>query len=121
MAIVRYIRKKKMRASFFTNGIKATRSMLEELCEAGVEDIAFHVDLTQEIKGYKTEMDLCEIRQEYIERARGLPLSVFFNNTITPANFHEVPDLGDGQRVALPHPQSRVDGEGVHHGQVGIW
>lgn len=93
MAIVRYIRSKNMRASFFTNGIKADRKMLEELCEAGVEDVAFHVDMTQERKGYNSELELNEIRQEYIERARGLPLSIFFNNTIYPENFHEVPEL----------------------------
>lgn len=93
MTIVRYIKSKKMRSSFFTNGIKATRSLLEELCENGVEDVAFHVDLTEGRKGYKTEMELCEVREEYIERARGLPLSVFFNTTVFPANFHEVPDL----------------------------
>lgn len=93
MAIVRYIRAKKMRASFFTNGIKATRDMLEELCENGVEDVAFHVDMTQERKGYNGELEMNEIRQDYIERARGLPLSVFFNTTVYPANFHEIPEL----------------------------
>jgi MoaA/NifB/PqqE/SkfB family radical SAM enzyme len=51
LAIVRYIKTKGMRASLFTNGIKATRGLLEYLCEAGLEDIAFHVDLTQERKG----------------------------------------------------------------------
>lgn len=93
MAIVRYIRQKKMRASFFTNGIKASRDMLIELCENGVEDVAFHVDMTQERKGYGNELAMNEIRQDYIERARGLPLSVFFNTTVYPANFHEVPEL----------------------------
>lgn len=91
--IIRYIRSKNMQSSLFTNGIKATRDLLEELCEAGLEDIAFHVDLTQERKGYKTEMELNEVRLEYIERARGLPLSVFFNTTVYKDNFHEVPDL----------------------------
>lgn len=93
MEIIRYIKQKGMRSSFFTNGIKATRDMLEDLCEAGVEDVAFHVDMTQERKGYSSEIELNEVRQDYIERARGLPLSVFFNTTIYPENFHEVPEL----------------------------
>lgn len=93
VAIVRYIKTKEMRASMLTNGIKATRDMLEELCDAGLVDVAFHVDLTQERKGYTTEMSLNEVREEYIERARGLPLSVFFNTTAYPGNFHEIPDL----------------------------
>ncbi|MGH8761167.1 MAG: radical SAM protein, partial [Burkholderiales bacterium] len=93
IAIVRYIRQKNMRSSLFTNGIKATRDLLEELCEAGLEDVAFHVDMTQGRKGYRNEVELNDIRQNYIERARGLPLSVFFNTTVCPGNFHEVPDL----------------------------
>ncbi|MGI8738765.1 MAG: radical SAM protein [Gammaproteobacteria bacterium] len=91
LAIVRYVKSKRMRASLFTNGIKATRGLLEDLCEAGLEDIAFHVDLTQERKGYRTEAELNAVRQAYIERARGLPLSVFFNTTAYPGNFHEMP------------------------------
>jgi len=93
LQIVRYIKSKDMRASLFTNGIKATRSLLEALCEAGLEDVAFHVDLTQRRKGYNTEAELNAVRQAYIERARGLPLSVFFNTTAYPGNFHELPAL----------------------------
>jgi pyruvate-formate lyase-activating enzyme len=91
--IVSYIKNRGMRASLFTNGIKATRNLLEELREAGLEDVAFHVDLTQKRSGYPTESALNEVRRQYIERARGLPLSVFFNTTVYPGNFHEVPAL----------------------------
>jgi molybdenum cofactor biosynthesis enzyme MoaA len=93
VAIVRRIRERGMRPSMLTNGIKASRSMLEELSEAGLVDVAFHVDMTQERKGYANEMELNEIRLEYIERARGLPISVFFNTTAFNGNFHEIPDL----------------------------
>lgn len=93
LQIVRYIKTKDMRASLFTNGIKATRDLLEALCDAGLEDVAFHVDLTQQRKGYNTEAELNAVRREYIERARGLPLSVFFNTTAYPGNFHELPGL----------------------------
>ncbi len=91
--IVRYIRGRNMRASLFTNGIKATRDLLEELCEAGLEDVAFHVDMTQERKGYTNEIELNAIRREYIERARGLPLAVIFNTTVFPGNFDQIPEL----------------------------
>ena len=93
LAIIRYIRHKGMRSSLFTNGIKATRALLEELCGAGLEDVAFHVDMTQERKGYTSEQELNAVREEYIERARGLPLAVIFNTTAFPGNFHEVPAL----------------------------
>jgi 7,8-dihydro-6-hydroxymethylpterin dimethyltransferase len=91
--IVAYIRDKGMRSSLFTNGIKASRALLTQLCSAGLEDVAFHVDLTQERKGYATEIQLNEVRLEYIERARGLPLAVIFNTTAFPGNFHEIPEL----------------------------
>jgi MoaA/NifB/PqqE/SkfB family radical SAM enzyme len=93
VAIVRYIKQKGLRSSLFTNGIKASREMLVELCEAGLEDVAFHVDMTQERKGYASEIELNVVREEYINRARGLPLAVIFNTTAFPGNFHEIPAL----------------------------
>ncbi len=93
VAIVRRVRERSMRPSLFTNGIKATRDLLVELCDAGLVDVAFHVDMTQERKGYLSEVSLNAIRAEYIERVRGLPLSVLFNTTVYDANFHEIPDV----------------------------
>jgi 7,8-dihydro-6-hydroxymethylpterin dimethyltransferase len=51
------------------------------------------VDMTQERKGYQSEVELNAVRLEYINRARGLPLSVIFNTTAFPGNFHEIPDV----------------------------
>jgi hypothetical protein len=76
-----------------TNGIRASRDLLEELCEAGLNDVAFHVDLTQERRGYRTERELNAVRLEYIERARGIPVAVIFNTTVCRDNFQEIPDL----------------------------
>ena len=91
--IVRRVRESGLRPSLFTNGIKATRPYLQELAAAGLADVAFHVDLTQERKGYATEVELNEVRQEYIENARGTGISVFFNFTVTEQSFHEIPEL----------------------------
>ena len=91
--IVRRITQYGLRASLFTNGIRATRALLAALCEAGLTDVAFHVDLTQQRKGYGSEVELNAIREQYIERARGLPLSVFFNTSVFEGNFHEIPAL----------------------------
>ena len=55
--IVRYTRELGLQPALFTNGIKATRSLLEDLCAVGLMDIAFHVDITQERKGFSTEED----------------------------------------------------------------
>ena len=93
VAIVRYARQKGLRPSLYTNGIRATRDLLAELCDAGLVDVAFHVDLTQQRKGFDSEASLNIIRAEYIQRARGLPLSVFFNTTVYSSNFHEIPGL----------------------------
>jgi 7,8-dihydro-6-hydroxymethylpterin dimethyltransferase len=93
VAIVRRARELGLQPALFTNGIKATRDLLEELVGAGLMDVAFHVDMTQERKGYTSERELNAIRSEYIERARGLPLTVIFNQTVFQGNFEEVPDL----------------------------
>ena len=93
VAIVQYIRHLGMRCSLFTNGILATRSMLSVLAQAGLSDVAFHVDLTQERTGYASESDLNALRLEYLERARGLGLSVMFNTTIFHDNLRDVPML----------------------------
>src|SRR5262249_40425121 len=47
VAIVRRVSERGLRPSLFTNGIKATRDLLEELVSAGLFDVAFHVDTTQ--------------------------------------------------------------------------
>ena len=91
--IVQRIREKGMRPTLFTNGIRATRSLLTALAGAGLVDVAFHVDMTQQRKGFKSETELNYVRREYIERARGLGLSVMFNTTVFPGNVHEIPGL----------------------------
>ncbi len=91
--IVQRVVAKGMRASLFTNGILATRALLIRLRDAGLTDVAFHVDMTQERKGYASEAALNAIRKEYIARTQGLGLSVFFNTTIHDANLADVPML----------------------------
>ena len=93
VAIVRRLASLGLRACLLTNGIKATRELLVALCEAGLSDVAFHVDTTQQREGYASEQSLNALRSEYVERARGLPLSVFFNTTVHEGNFAAVPML----------------------------
>lgn len=88
------IRKRGMKSCLMTNGIKASREMLSRLAEAGLDDVAFHVDLTQERKGYLTEVSLNTLRDTYIERARGLGLRILFDTTVFDGNLSEVPALG---------------------------
>jgi 7,8-dihydro-6-hydroxymethylpterin dimethyltransferase len=91
--IVRHCRENYLFPALFTNGINASRELLQRLCEAGLMDVAFHVDLTEKRKGYRTEEQLNEVRHEYIERARGLKLEVIFNQTVFRKNYDEVPKL----------------------------
>ncbi len=91
--IVRYIRDIGMRPTLMTNGLKASRELVKELIDVGLNDIAFHMDTTFELPGYKNEMDLNKMRLKYIERVRGLPIAVIFNTTVHAGNFKEVPDL----------------------------
>ena len=93
VAIVRRLSQKSMRPALLTNGIRAKRELLVELAKAGLVDVAFHVDITQGRKGYGSEVALNEVRKEYIERARGLPLSVMFNTTVVDRNFEELSEI----------------------------
>ena len=91
--IVRRIRQKGMRPTLFTNGIRAKRDLLRDLVRAGLVDVAFHVDMTQQRNGFDSEIALNAVRQEYIERARGLGLPVIFNTTVVNGNFDQIPDV----------------------------
>jgi hypothetical protein len=91
--IVRYVASIGLNPALFTNGIKATRDLLAELREVGLVDVAFHVDVTQERKGYTSELAMNEIREEYLERARGLGLATIFNTTVCDQNLDEIPEL----------------------------
>lgn len=91
--IVSYVAGKGMYPALFTNGIKATRGLLKALRRAGLKDVAFHVDMTQERKGYDSEMDLNAIRETYIARAKGLGLHILFNTTVFDGNIQDVPML----------------------------
>jgi 7,8-dihydro-6-hydroxymethylpterin dimethyltransferase len=93
VALVRRLRARGLRGSLLTNGIRASREMLQTLADAGLSDVAFHVDLTQQRKGHPTEASLDPVREAYIERARGLGLQVFFNTTVFEGNLDEVPHL----------------------------
>ncbi|MEM7568579.1 MAG: radical SAM protein [Pseudomonadota bacterium] len=91
--IVARVAAKNMRAALFTNGIKATRALLTRLKKAGLKDVAFHVDMTQERKGYASETALNALREDYIARADGLGLHILFNTTVFAGNVADVPML----------------------------
>ncbi len=92
-AIVAGISALGMRPALMTNGIRAKPDLLARLAGAGLVDVAFHVDLTQERRGYETEADLNALRLDYMARASGLGLRIIFNTTLFGRNFHELPAL----------------------------
>ncbi|MEM7236341.1 MAG: radical SAM protein, partial [Pseudomonadota bacterium] len=87
------IRRRGMRSCLMTNGIRATRSFLSRLARSGLDDVAFHVDLTQQRRGFETEVQLNAVRCDYLARARGLGLRVLFNTTVYGGNRAELPAL----------------------------
>ncbi len=91
--LCRYIRTRSMRSCLMTNGIKASSALLCRLARAGLNDVAFHVDLTQERQGFSSEVSLNTVRRDYIARAKGLGLRVLFNTTIFDGNIKELPAL----------------------------
>lgn len=126
LAIVRRVRSRGMRPTLMTNGRRATRDLLEALAAAGLVDVAFHVDTTQQLKGYRGEVELNALRAAYIDRCRGLPLSVMFNTTVHEGNFDDIPELvrffraqAGRVRSAAFHAQART-GRGVHEKKIDI-
>ncbi|MGH7121348.1 MAG: radical SAM protein [Acetobacteraceae bacterium] len=123
VAIIQRVRARGLRPTLFTNGIKASRSLLAELAAAGLRDVAFHVDTTQLRKGYATEVELNAVREEYIARASGLPLTVFFNTTVHAGNFGEIPDVARffvrrAEAVRVASFQLQADtGRGIQQGR----
>ena len=91
--IVRHAAASGLYPALFTNGIAASRKLLTQLAEAGLREVAFHVDTTQRRDGYSDECELNRLRTEYTERARDLGLMVIFNTTVHVGNFHEIPAL----------------------------
>ncbi|MEM7059917.1 MAG: radical SAM protein [Pseudomonadota bacterium] len=100
--LCRFIRSLGMRSCLMTNGIRAKREMLAELADAGLNDVAFHVDLTQERKGFATEADLNAVRADYIDRAKDLGLRILFNTTVYDGNLAQIPDIA---RFFRDHPE----------------
>lgn len=94
-AIVRRVRDAGLRSTLFTNGIRASRDLLSRLAACGLEGVAFHVDTTQQRKGFASEEALNALRSDYISRVRGLPLAVYFNTTVHGANLGEIPAVVD--------------------------
>ncbi|MEO1249908.1 MAG: radical SAM protein, partial [Pseudomonadota bacterium] len=82
VAICAKIRAMGMRSCLMTNGILANREMLRTLSRAGLDDVAFHVDLTQGRTGFPSEEALNSVRGAYIDRAKGLGLRILFNTTV---------------------------------------
>ena len=91
--IVRQIREKGMRPTLMTNGIKAGVRCWKN-CRGRLCDIAFSCRYNSGSPGALPGRSfLNPLRQEYIDRCRGLPISVFFNTTVHERNVHEVPAL----------------------------
>lgn len=117
-ALCREIKRLGMRSCLMTNGIRASGAFLTRLAAAGLDDVAFHVDMTQDRKGFSSEVELNTVRRAYIRRARGLGLRILFNTTVFGGNFDELPALArflrDCPEVAFVSFQMQADtGRGV--------
>jgi molybdenum cofactor biosynthesis enzyme MoaA len=126
IAICHRLVERGLKPALFTNGIHADRALLAELAAAGLIDVAFHVDMTQQRQRYQNEAALNALRKEYIERARGLRIAVVFNTTVFAGNLDEVPMLArffaehaDVVGLASFQPHASV-GRGVEDGPSDI-
>jgi pyruvate-formate lyase-activating enzyme len=122
VAICRRLVARRLKPALFINGIRADRALLTELAAAGLVDVAFHVDMTQQRPGYASEAALNSVREDYIERARGLGIAVVFNTTVFAGNLDDIPalarffaDHADVVGLASLQPHAGV-GRGVEDG-----
>lgn len=93
LEVVRRIYELGMRPTLMTNGVLLNRSWLNALVRAGLADIAFHVDTTQNRSGYDTEEALNRVRRRYIDLVSDFPIAVYFNTTVWAGNVHQLPGL----------------------------
>jgi 7,8-dihydro-6-hydroxymethylpterin dimethyltransferase len=124
--IIAHIRQAGMQPNLFTNGIRATRDLLTELAAAGLADVAFHVDTTQERKGYTDEASLHPLREDYLARAHGLGIRIVFNTTVHDGNLADIPEVAaffarHAETVSLASFQLQADtGRGAAGGSEGM-
>lgn len=128
IAIVRRLTDRGHRATLMTNGIKATKSLLMALREAGLSDVVFHVDTTQERRNrdgllLRREAQLHHLRDRYISNARAAGLNVMFNTTVFDGNLQDIAELAHyftirADRIRTVSFQLQADtGRGVTRGR----
>ena len=127
--IVEYASSLGLNPALFTNGIGATRKLLKNLAQAGLRDVAFHVDTTQRRKldgvVVSSELELNQIREEYLARTKGLSLMVIFNTTVHQGNFSELPALVEffserADQIGLTSFQLQADTGRGEWGERGV-
>ena len=128
LAIVQRLADQGQHPTLMTNGIRARLSLLQDLKHAGLVDVVFHVDTTQERRQsdgafYPSEASLQGVRERYIRRGREAGLNVMFNTTVHAGNVHEVSTLAKffasrADQVRTASFQLHADtGRGVQRGR----
>ncbi len=94
VAIVAYIQSIQLKPTIISNGQALTEKLLQELKEAGLTEISFHVDSGQVRKGWigKDEIELINLRQKFadlLNKVGGVKCN--FNMTVSKRNLEDVP------------------------------
>ncbi|MFC1529757.1 radical SAM protein [Gemmatimonadota bacterium] len=87
--IVSYISEQGLKAMSLSNGVALNETFLRELKKAGLVKISFHIDAGQNRKDWagKTEEELNELRQYFVDLLWQEQVKCNFNITVTLANF----------------------------------
>jgi hypothetical protein len=96
--IVAFIHEQGLKPLILTNGVRLNNNkpFLEELKQAGLMGLTFHIDSAQRRPGWfgKSELELCELRQQYAEMVAEVGgLFVSFGCTIYYSNLNEIPKI----------------------------
>jgi organic radical activating enzyme len=96
LEIVRYISSKKIKPVIFSNGLLLTPEMANNLKEAGLSKIHFHIDSAQERPGWagKTESELNGLRQYYADMLWNTGrIQCGFHVTVGRSNLESIPEI----------------------------
>ena len=94
--VVRRIALRGLKPVVNTNGLAMTPELLQELAEAGLVGLTFHVDSLQRRPGWtgKTEVELNALRQRFADMTAEVGgISCAFNSTVYERTLAQVPEI----------------------------
>ena len=94
--VIRYIASKKIKPAIYSNGVSLTPELANDLKNAGLTKIHFHIDSAQDRPGWtgKSETELNELRQYYADMLwETKKIQCGFHVTVFRSNIEYIPEI----------------------------